>query len=825
MATGLQLSHASIFQEAIKNGLQSFVLPSTLVATNAVGTPASGYFYSTITNRAPIANPANNLKVSMGVERIQFSRFDGLQSEIGPFKERVWEIPGEDRLRFIGEWSFTNDISKGPLLRASVASPQNPCFIEVAFYGTGLNLLLAIDSSNRVGITCSVDQGDYGSELFPSGTVSGTTNTRNFASNQVLKVTSGLALGFHTAVIRFTSAQEVYGLEILNQQTTNLIANSGTAFIDGLKVVSPGTALAYRSGVTGTKGGRQLVYLKTDGTFGSSFTAADPTIKYMANANHSNEELFKTYAPRDFSAASANDFSRVFGANAAVTHTLSDGTTTLSTNGGQISVPAGNTLEGLVPGAANNWISFTFIGTGIDITCFRSTPSTQVMDTFSVTVDGVAAGNLPDSVLPINATIASGLPYGTHVVKITRLTATGAGCWIGAFKVYQPKKPTLPTGCMELADYNVLGEYVQNTTAGDAFISAGVIRKNCLREAYYLGSSWVATLTQGSSVSGYTLDGGTGAGTVGASATFHFWGTGAEIRLYQPASGSATFAINGSSNFSTMPNGSGGSGITTAIYHGTTATPPTLNNTTGVLAGDMISRGSGVCFSNLPLGLHTITITKNASPILSIEAFDVITPIYSPSYDPSYKPTSAPLVSGSSVSDLRAFDFAEKSSASQQKTGRLINTWFVRTSAADRQTINATVPVPVSSLSITVSPSSVNSKFLISAVINGSMTHVASTFLYKNGNNILPSAGTNRTGSGPAVTTYIGTSTTDYIFQHLINFIDAPATLSSVTYDIRHVSTWPNPSSVPVAYASYINNRQSNDMAVPSYMIIMEFES
>jgi hypothetical protein len=882
MATGLQLSHARIFQEAIKNGLQSFVLPSSLVATSAIGTPASGYFYSPILGRSSIDDLSRDLKVSMGVERIRFLSADAVLNEIGPAKERIWALPNEDRIRFIGEWAFANDSGKEYRAKIVSASVSAPAYMEIVFYGTGLSLLATIDAASRSGITCSVDQGSYSSELFPTGTPSGSTNTRNFAPNQILKIANNLTLGLHVATIRFTSVQEVYGIDILNEQTSNIVVNPGTAFIDGLKVAYPGGNMPYDKDVVGSRGGRQLVYLKADGTIGNVFRAVDAVAKYMANTDHSNEEAARTYFPREFSNNATYDFGRVFASNAAVTHTLSDGTTTLSTNGGQISVPAGATTDGLVISSASNWIEFTFVGTGLDIVHLRSS-GVQVMDAHVVTLNGVAIGNLPDVAVPVNTTIASGLPYGTHVVKITRSTATAAGCWINSFKVYQPKKPTLPDSTMELADYNVLANFDANATAGDAYLATGVIRKVALMEASYFGS-WTVALPQGSSVSGYTLDSASGAGSIGSSSTFHFWGTGVEVRMYQPVLSASTFAINGSSSFASMANGSGGTGITTSFYGGSgstitvsttngsanvtttstanlsagisitgsgipanstvvsvtnattfvisaaaTATATNVaatvsarfNSTTGVLAGDTTSRGSGVRFSNLPLGLHTITVTKNTNTLLSLESFDVITPIYFPVQKESHI-TGTPLpVGGNSLLDLRKFELTAKKQDDtyHNAAGKVLNVWYASAGTAT-QTISSTVPVAINGLSITVKPASVNSRFLIMAVVNGSLSHVCSSFVFRNGYAVLSHGGNTSIG-GANVTSYVtAENRADLMRAHTINYLDAPATTAAVTYDIRHASAWSG-----AATTTYVNNRSTVDMACPSVLTIIEFEN
>ena len=84
------------------------------------------------------------------------------------------------------------------------------------------------------------------------------------------------------------------------------------------------------------------------------------------------------------------------------------------------------------------------------------------MDSHAVTIDGASAGNITTATSGaiLNAKICSGLPYGTHIVKVLRSAAVNGSMLFSSFKVYQPKKPTLPAGAIELADYNLMADYV-----------------------------------------------------------------------------------------------------------------------------------------------------------------------------------------------------------------------------------------------------------------------------------------------------------------------------------------------------------------------------
>lgn len=153
----------------------------------------------------------------------------------------------------------------------------------------------------------------------------------------------------------------------------------------------------------------------------------------------------------------------------------------------------------------------------------------------------------------------------------------------------------------------------------------------------------------------------------------------------------------------------------------------------------------------------------------------------------------------------------------QKRAGKLINSYFVITPAT-RQTISGTTPVLITGLSITLTPFSVNSKFLIMAIINGNHPHVASSYIYKNGLSILSHTG-NSAKSGAQCTTYSGITATSYMYSNQINYMDEPATVAEITYDIRHMSGWAGTAS----YQNYVNDRDTNDMRTPSTLTILEF--
>jgi hypothetical protein len=57
------------------------------------------------------------------------------------------------------------------------------------------------------------------------------------------------------------------------------------------------------------------------------------------------------------------------------------------------------------------------------------------------------------------------------------------------------------------------------------------------------------------------------------------------------------------------------------------------------------------------------------------------------------------------------------------------------------------------------------------------------------------------------------------MLQQIINYMDAPATTSAITYDIRVASAWAG-----TAYTTIVNSRSGSDMTTPSTLTILEFQ-
>lgn len=606
MATGLQTRHGNILQEAFKNGLQSFVntTTNTLAATSTAGTPAAGTFYSTISNRASMVDISQDLKASFGIERVQVQSVVQLQNEFGPNGEPVFSVVNDDRglVRFVGGgWgSYSNNSGQYQF------TPNNNDFLEITFYGTGVNMLATTIGTTR-DVRASTDGASEGSNIYVSG--SAILTGRNYSGNSVISAVSGLTLGVHTVRLRNVGTGfDIFGFEILNTaSTTSLNVNPGIAYVDGLKIVSSAAqSISYNStfetGTLGTRGGHVVTYLKQDGTVGKAVTPVNAASAFLTSADHTNEEMYRQYYPREFGAGRSDDWSLISSTAAALAFTLDDGTTTLTSSSGAI-VTSGS-ASGAVFGANGAAMRLTFIGTGLDL--MRYEDSTLTGAVINILVDGASVGALDTTFIAgrtRNLKICSGLPYGTHTVNFAFVSGS-SGLFVG-FKVYQPKKPSVPTGAIELADYNVLATYVSGSN-GAYVASTGVLYKSEMREVSYTGT-WTSSIGTGFSTDFWSNT----TTTVGSTWSYTFFGTGFE----------AFIGSNTGNSFGVSLDGSTYTGSATIISPGASFSAGTITTST-------IWNGA-FQVTGLTLGLHTIKFTFNSGTNMATFGFSVITPIYS----------------------------------------------------------------------------------------------------------------------------------------------------------------------------------------------------
>lgn len=571
--------------------------------------------FTTIQNRALVQDDSQSLKVSLGVERIRFLGLSRMTSERGPSSEPVWAPDSLDsRVRFVGVW-IVNATANGTRLTAANNTTD---YLEVTFWGTGLNLV------NRLGgggydIRATVDGGSESANLTAS-TYSSLLNNREYPTNQILNIASNLSLGLHTVKIRQAAglSLDVYGIEILNE-VSSLQVGAGEHFLSGLKVSFPtAQTLAYNSGfesgVLGSKGGRVLLTLDPQKNLKKYLTPTDATQLNLGSASHSNEEVLRRIFWREFGAKRGDDLSDLTGSGAVTrTFTMNDGTTQALVNANITVQTDTNGVETLAMNNVVGFISIGFVGTGLDLDLWGWTTSNYS----DIEVDGVSIGASPS--LPSNVSriekIVSGLPYGYHVVRLKADAVTNAP-GIRNFILYGPKKPSVPSDEVVLADYNIVANFVANSTAGMDRISTGVIRKLVSREVSYVGAGWNAPLDL-TSLTGFRFQSGA---TPGEYVEYVFFGTGFDFRfngVNTNNSENVTVSVDGSTNLS---------GFTTSVYGaGVSFTAATGLLDMGTTAGST----NGLVVSGLSLDFHKVRLTNNsATRFLRVDSFDVITPIH-----------------------------------------------------------------------------------------------------------------------------------------------------------------------------------------------------
>lgn len=339
--------------------------------------------------------------------------------------------------------------------------------------------------------------------------------------------------------------------------------------------------------------------------------------KALTDTDHSEEEIDRVIHWREFGSNRSDDFNTLGLSNSDRAFTLADGTTTLSGK-----AVWGSDDNGLLANALNAYFTLTFVGTGLDVD-WNTTGITGNLDEVEISVDGVVVGDLtqnnPHGSWRTNrvSKICSGLPYGTHTVQF-RISNDNHDRYFNDFTIYKPKKPELESTDIEIADYNIMADYIVGTN-GKFNISTGVLRKDATREIRYNGTWGAAWTPTENYINHWQLY----SGIAGHYMEYTFFGTGIELRnkAFSGYSTDMQFTINGTpltaANFPTA---------IFADYGYDTG----FNSATGSLNMRSAAEnlGAGFSVSGLPLGVHTVRITNGVAQTMSIEAFDVITPIH-----------------------------------------------------------------------------------------------------------------------------------------------------------------------------------------------------
>lgn len=624
---------------------------------------------TTIQNRAPIRDITSDLSARMGVNRIMTQQIEKLQGEFGACGEPVYRATNDDlcQIRFVGDWEAENS-THGPLaLIPDITCPSDA--VEITYYGTGLNLL-AYASCVTKNLNLTVD----GSALACCDVVVGgkslVLSGRNYTQNAVFPVVCGQTLGIHTVKLSgcacntASNSLRLAGFEILNESSC-INVRPGTVFLDGISrsltcAVCVDYNSCFESGTLGTKGGRVLLYAEknTAGnlTMKKAVTPTDACQANLACVDHSNEEIVRTYQFREFGAGRSDDFSTLSSSIVDRAFTLDDGTTTLV--GNCVDVDSNESLA--INTSGTGFLTFTFVGTGLDISWASSGTGTNTnADSFEVFIDGCSVGNWctvsVDAIVKTKS-IVSGLPYGTHSVKIFRNTPTVWTIGIKDFTVYGPSKPTLPANSVEIGEYYIMADFAQISTGGAEEVSAGVLRKDSTREFTLIqgtggSQDWSLDLTT-AKVGGYLLN----SNRNNAEIQYTFFGTGFDMRFSEATNRSSNILVQIDSLDANSTNFAGA----TFNYVGGEGS---YNSSTAILDQDHSStavEGNSFAISNLPLGLHIVSFkNQTASSFLVIDAIDIITPIHSPKDIGNFALQATREIGSQALSDSRVFEPVE----------------------------------------------------------------------------------------------------------------------------------------------------------------------
>lgn len=583
--------------------------------------------YSTIQNRAKIDS---SLKVIFGNERVHVNSLNLLTKEFGPNGESVYEPDnGDTRIRFFGRVAtyFSTD---GQHIRMESGTDNKG--VEITFYGTGLNIIGWRNGGVNRNLTLKVDNNSASAFVYDQVGNSAALQQRNYKMNAVISVVSNLSLGWHTVLLTHAEATEIFifGFEILNE-SSQITVKAGKAHGNGYEYeLANDQLIDYKLGFdnvadldVGTKGGRAVVYLDpATGVAKKRLTKVDATPAYLASANHSNEAPYRKINFREFGRNRGDDFSTLSTSASNRAFTLDDGVTTLI--GKDVSQGSQDALR--LRSASSYW-SITFIGVGLDLV---TEYDGLALNSLEFKIDGVTISTITStlSVGKFITKVCSGLPYGTHTFSVNRTGFTEFDMYVTDFIIYQPKKPILPQGAIELATYNIMGNFTANTVAGAETLSSGVLRKiSCLREGVFVNGSggstnWAFTSGVNADVGYFRLETDRTTNAVFQQVIF---GTGFDFRFLSDGGAATNIEVRINGVLATAANFPSASFST---YGG-----PTFNSSTGILdQTGGATASAGFIVTGLDLQEHTVTFTRTAGggTQFRVGALDIITPIHFP---------------------------------------------------------------------------------------------------------------------------------------------------------------------------------------------------
>ena len=579
------------------------------------------YYYTDIKGSKPIKDP--RIGAHFGSQRHKTKSLQLLEQETATHGKNVYSVDGREWIRGSGDGELTMNMGTDSSNGMLVLTANKNSYIEIVGYFSDMNVM-SYTAANR-DWRYTLDGATENTTDYGSASVGSPLTLRYVDSGSLINLGLGATLGIHT--IKITSKETVenvylFCIELITQDTSST-ANRSKIQIPSQNVVSYGKKFTVSGtphydpfdGMSGAKtlselgtyidtatslgmdnwkggtsnyykpfnGGRVVRWVDSSGTIKTSVTMMPPNAQNIgttaSNAvsdahiqagtnddpinfdttaiDHSLTEVAKSFHWREFGNGAANggstdtyaDFSMLSGTADDVNFVMDDGLTSLS--GDNVKQNDQGTHDRFIGESDGKSWYCTFIGTGVS---FKSSETS-----------GSANFN--------NVDCAQNLPYGTHILKVSRVDSgsssniyinnvtvkSSANCYYGvlddSITFHQPKKPPIPEDACIIADYMLMADFVAQTSDAINAVSKGVRLIAPSRDMFYDRSAGSAT------PSPFVPE-------IGAS-QFHInvWqgnASGTETRIL-PVFGDSfcmTFSTNSDTNTTAMPLTAGSAGTT-----------------------------------------------------------------------------------------------------------------------------------------------------------------------------------------------------------------------------------------------------------------------
>ena len=631
------------------------------------------YYYTNIAGSKPIKDP--RIGGHFGSQRHKFRSIQLLEQETATQGVNSYSVDGREWIRMSG--TATTDIEiknhgSGNMIKLGNGTD----FFEITGYFNDINIRLETHP-NYDGWTKQLN-GATASAGQSAVTADSPLTNRYVDSGSVLNVGVGATLGINT--VRINSHDNniyVFGCELIAQDTSsdankvkiqipsqNVVSYgkkftvSGTPHYDPFNgftndttlfssVVDTATSLGLGTATTwgapwdkGSNdhirpfnGGRVVKWVDSSGTIKTSVTMMPAnaqnvgptasneittasatnshTISFSDDAiDHSLSEIAKTFWWREFGNGAANqggpntsnyaDATMLHLTADPIAYVMDDGLTSLA---GENAIKTTGTGvpnysdDALMSNDNNKGVYITFIGTGVSI---RSAGN-----------DGQGVYN-----------IAQNLPYGTHILKVQRISGNDPQYIIDGFSLgtithgnlgnfaevtfHQPKKPPIPEDAVVLADYMLMADHVVQTSVNNDEISKGVRLCSGSRDHFTDSSGSITSVETRPDLQMFGLSGHMSNASHSSTTKLPFFGTNAQCWVQGAGDVSHTITIGGVGK--------------TEINH---------NHTSGDSARDGITIADS---EKVTLGMTDITTTIPSGDAKRFWATAVATPIHTSSH-------------------------------------------------------------------------------------------------------------------------------------------------------------------------------------------------